>query len=203
TTTSPATTTPGQGSSGASVYASYCAGCHGSAGQGGIGPALADRALSEAAIRSATANGVGSMPGFSGSLTAAEIDAVTSYVVGLGTGSGTTPTTSPPGPLSPAGNYAVLCALCHGANGQGTGLGPDIRSESAGEIARYVRQGEDTMPAFGQSALSDQELQELITYIGSFGGGDDSDDDDSDDDSDDDDDDGDDVDSDHDNPQEG
>ncbi|MCP4221993.1 MAG: cytochrome c, partial [Actinomycetia bacterium] len=110
------------------------------------------------------------MPGFSSSLTGAEIDAVASYVAGLGTGSGTT-TTSPPGPIGPAGNYTVLCASCHGVDGRGTSFGPDILGESAEEITRYVRQGEDTMPAFGQDVLSDQELQELITYIGSLGGG--------------------------------
>ncbi|MCP3990731.1 MAG: hypothetical protein GY724_16760, partial [Actinomycetia bacterium] len=61
-------TTEQSGASGSGVYASYCAGCHGGSGQGGAGPVLAGQSLSVAAIRSATANGVGSMPGFSGSL---------------------------------------------------------------------------------------------------------------------------------------
>ena len=66
---------------GGAVFADTCAGCHGTDGDGSVGPSLlavADRYTvdeQEAVIR----GGRGRMPAFDGALTDAEIDAVVAY----------------------------------------------------------------------------------------------------------------------------
>lgn len=69
---------------GREVYSRRCANCHGSAGGGGTGPKLSDGAVLEAYPdaadqRALIANGRNGMPSFSGSLSAAELDAVVRY----------------------------------------------------------------------------------------------------------------------------
>jgi mono/diheme cytochrome c family protein len=70
--------------SGADLFASNCAGCHGAGGEGSIGPALAGglaRFDSIAEVVSFVSTGVpGSMPGFETRLSPDEIEAVVDYV---------------------------------------------------------------------------------------------------------------------------
>ncbi len=70
--------------SGADLFASNCAGCHGAAGEGGVGPALAGgltRFDSIEEVVSFVSTGVpGSMPGFETRLSPEEIEAVVDYV---------------------------------------------------------------------------------------------------------------------------
>jgi cytochrome c550 len=47
---------------GAILYENECAQCHGTSGEGGIGPQLADSGLDESAILGAIARGGGAMP---------------------------------------------------------------------------------------------------------------------------------------------
>jgi mono/diheme cytochrome c family protein len=62
------------------------------------------------------------------------------------------------------------CAGCHGAQGNG-GVGPSLRDSrfvyqnTPVTIARQVRSGGGTMPAFGTDRISDQELASLIVFI--------------------------------------
>jgi len=65
---------------GARVYADNCSGCHGADGTGG-GESIAGED-DAAGIRSVVESGAEGMPGFSESLSAAEIEAVTEYVAG-------------------------------------------------------------------------------------------------------------------------
>lgn len=69
---------------GRTVYANQCASCHGPDGGGGRGTQLNGGMLERAhpdpaAQRDIVANGRGTMPGFSGRLSAEEIDAVVRY----------------------------------------------------------------------------------------------------------------------------
>jgi mono/diheme cytochrome c family protein len=68
--------------SGQLVFAANCAVCHGSAAQGGSGPALAGspRAANAANVRDAVAFGRGLMPGFTAQLSEPELEAVVTYV---------------------------------------------------------------------------------------------------------------------------
>ena len=82
TTVTPDTT--GGSADGAAIFATNCAVCHGAEGQGGNGPdirPLAD-ADKERVVQQVT-NGGKAMPPFGGQLSAAEIDAVAAYVIGL------------------------------------------------------------------------------------------------------------------------
>jgi outer membrane protein assembly factor BamB/mono/diheme cytochrome c family protein len=76
--TSPASTT------GAEVFASNCATCHGADGSGGQGPALGDGVvaakLTEAETLAVVTNGRNAMPAFEDQLSADELDAVVAYV---------------------------------------------------------------------------------------------------------------------------
>ena len=70
------------------LYADKCAGCHGAKGEGAFGPDLTagsykygrDRAM---VVESIAKGRPKSMPAFSSSLSAAEIDALTSYILDL------------------------------------------------------------------------------------------------------------------------
>lgn len=61
--------------------------------------------------------------------------------------------------------YVQYCAGCHGSDGQGTAYGPDIQGESAGEVTSVTRSGDDEMPAFDSSVISDAELEALAAYV--------------------------------------
>ena len=61
------------------MYADNCSGCHGADGTGAVSIAGEDDA---AGIRSVVESGAEGMPGYSESLSAAEIEAVTEYVAG-------------------------------------------------------------------------------------------------------------------------
>ncbi|MFN2321440.1 MAG: c-type cytochrome [Trueperaceae bacterium] len=67
---------------GATLYAANCALCHGSAGQGGVGPRLTGnaRAGNEANVLSVIRYGRGAMPGFGATLAEPEIDVLVRWV---------------------------------------------------------------------------------------------------------------------------
>ena len=70
--------------SGADLFSSNCAGCHGAEGEGGVGPALAGGLTRFGSIEEVVgfvSTGVpGSMPGFETRLSPEEIEAVVDYV---------------------------------------------------------------------------------------------------------------------------
>lgn len=69
-------------SAGASLYASECASCHGSDARGGSGPSIAGVSDSQAVI-DVILNGTDGMPGFSGSLSDADIADILAYLGSL------------------------------------------------------------------------------------------------------------------------
>jgi mono/diheme cytochrome c family protein len=79
----PATPTDPVLAEGQQVYTRNCARCHGTAGQGGVGPRLADRVTGDfpdiADQEQFIADGKGSMPGFADRLTPEQIEAVARY----------------------------------------------------------------------------------------------------------------------------
>ena len=84
-TTSTTTTTAAAGDveAGKTLFAARCQACHGAAGVGGMGPALAavdkkgDAYIHEVVLKGRPAKG---MPAFEGQLKAAEIDSIVAYV---------------------------------------------------------------------------------------------------------------------------
>ena len=70
--------------SGADLFASNCAGCHGQVGEGGVGPALSGGLARFGSIQEVvgfvSTGAPGSMPGFETRLTPDEINAVVEFV---------------------------------------------------------------------------------------------------------------------------
>ncbi len=68
-----------------------------------------------------------------------------------------------------AAAFGQYCAACHGNNGQGTAYAPNIQGESAGDIIETAREGDDGMPAFPSTTISDSTLQSIASYVSSLG----------------------------------
>ncbi len=65
--------------------------------------------------------------------------------------------------------YRAECAACHAATGIGGALSfrdnaPPLGEFSAIRIAAAVRGGPGEMPSFGPETISDEELEQLVTY---------------------------------------
>lgn len=102
------------------LYANYCAACHGSDARGGPGfPNLTDPdwlwgGEPELVLGSISGGRIGAMPGWEAVLGAAGVDEVTAYVRGLAAG-------GEPTGAAVAGRdrYQQFCVACHGADGRG------------------------------------------------------------------------------------
>lgn len=83
--TNQGTSTPDTAGTGAVIFATSCATCHGADGGGGIGPALADGQVAERFpdfndVVAIVTEGRGSMPAFGGQLTPDEIALVVQFL---------------------------------------------------------------------------------------------------------------------------
>jgi mono/diheme cytochrome c family protein len=74
----------GDAARGQALYQDNCSSCHGSAGEGGIGPALAGSGLSAAQVRAKIDSGGGTMP--AGLVTGQDEDDVVAYVDSIASG---------------------------------------------------------------------------------------------------------------------
>lgn len=65
--------------------------------------------------------------------------------------------------------YRLNCAACHQSVGVGGALlrraAPALDQATATQVAEATRVGPHKMPAFGQSALSDQEVADVTAYV--------------------------------------
>ena len=68
--------------------------------------------------------------------------------------------------------YADFCSGCHQDGTGGSGAAPAVNGIgwTAAHMRRQVREGEDSMPAFSSSVLSDEQLESLMAYLVSTGG---------------------------------
>lgn len=174
---------------GSQLFAGNCATCHGIAGEGKLTPGGA-RGAGDVHGQGPTLVGVGaqaadfylrtgfmplsdpkkqpwrSKPPF----TNREITALTKYVASLAKGPPI------PKPDKSAGNKAVglhlfteHCAGCHQVVAEGgmlTGARvPQIKSDSATEIAEAIRIGPYIMPKFSKKQLSDKDVNSIIAYV--------------------------------------
>jgi mono/diheme cytochrome c family protein len=159
TTVAGATTTTAAPGSGSAIYQANCSSCH-----GGSGGNLVPTSLSLSQIVNTVSNGAGSMPGYSGSLTSAEIQSVSDYLFNWGPTPTTTTTTTPgtpPPPPDGSALYGASCAGCHGANGGDLVGTPLTRSQLAGSIANGTSTG---MPAYA-STYNATEIDAIADYI--------------------------------------
>ena len=68
------------------LFLQKCAPCHGTQAEGKVGPRLAGVALTVEEARAQIENGGGIMPAFKGKIPDSQIQAITDFIVGLGTG---------------------------------------------------------------------------------------------------------------------
>lgn len=159
-------------SDGAAVYAAHCIKCHGTDG-GGIagvvsimGPSLKAEHDRQAVV-DRVLHGKGIMPSFKTVLSSGQIDAVAGYVT---TELATIPLA--PGDLANGGTlFRIYCSPCHGVSARGGAIAfagtnaPSLVDKSAATIAGTIRWGPGPMPSFPSSAMTDQQLDSIVTYI--------------------------------------
>jgi mono/diheme cytochrome c family protein len=140
---------------GAELFASNCATCHGAEA---VGTSAAPRVRCATRVADAVRRGRGpAMPAFT-RLPDAELVLVEAYLAGVCDQHG----------RSGEDLYAGNCATCHGqtAGGGRNGLGvrgPDVQCTGAGDYQEKVRSGDDDMPAF--PALGTDDVDAIVTFV--------------------------------------
>jgi mono/diheme cytochrome c family protein len=131
------------------AFLEQCAPCHGTGGEGGVGPSLTTSTLSAADRVELIRSGRNAMPAFEDTLGDDAIEAL-SIVLGR---------------LAATATYAQQCAPCHGVSGEG-GIGPALLSgDLSHEDARSViSEGEGAMPAF-RPTLTDDQLDGVTSFV--------------------------------------
>ena len=97
-----------------------------------------------------------------------------------GCGGGNDETSPPPPPATTATEtgsgqatsgaqlFSDNCESCHGANGTGGHVGPDLQkssvAESLAKVEKQVRNGKGVMPSFS-NVLSDEEIDTVAHYV--------------------------------------
>ncbi len=66
-------------------------------------------------------------------------------------------------------SYHELCATCHAEDGRGAALGVNLVDRPllyrAGDFARSVRVGRGRMPSFGDQAVPDRQLADVLSHL--------------------------------------
>ena len=76
--------------------------------------------------------------------------------------------------LGGAALFEQRCASCHGSDGGGSEIGPQIKSPVVGYAAYVVRHGRDdmpfadAMPVFDEASLATAELDRILEHLRSF-----------------------------------
>ncbi|MEU4481201.1 c-type cytochrome [Micromonospora sp. NPDC023966] len=174
-TPTPAATTPA-GDRGTQLYLEQCASCHGVQGQGsqqgpslvGVGPASVDFQLSTG--RMPVSREVPQSRRREPVFSADDISALVDHVASLGGGGPRIPRVAPGDLVSGRDLFAANCAPCHGAAGSGAVLtngwsAPPLYDASATQVAEAVRVGPGLMPAFPAQVLTDQQVDDLTSYV--------------------------------------
>jgi mono/diheme cytochrome c family protein len=142
----------GGGGTGADLYTSNCASCHGTDAKGlqGNPDIHCNRSIADA-VRNGRPGGAVPMPAFP-ALSDADVGRIQAFLVGL----------CPVATVTGAELFASNCATCHGADATGTPGKPNVRC--ATRVADAVRTGRGTaMPA--SNALTDTEVGLLGTFL--------------------------------------
>lgn len=101
---------------------------------------------------------------------AATIDALVRYIESLTGGGGPPIPALRPGDVAEGGTvYRLQCAACHEWAGSGGVLyrreAPPTHAATAVQVAEAVRTGPGQMPAFGRAAVTDRQLDDLVSYV--------------------------------------
>lgn len=136
---------------GITTYGNYCAACHGTFGEGGVGPSLKTSTATDEERRAAITDGVGAMGGFGSVLTSEEIDALVRRTSGYAAVGATV--------------FVHQCAPCHGPGGEG-GSGPPLAGTGAEpeEMAAILESGFGGMPAFA-ATLEPGDVEGVVAFV--------------------------------------
>lgn len=164
------------GDRGELLFRQSCASCHGVRGQGsqrgpslvGVGPASVDFQLSTGRMPVAgePRQPRRAQPAFS----ADEIAALVGHVASFGGGGPQIPRVAPGDLAAGRALFAANCAPCHGATGAGAPLidgwnAPPLYDATPVQIAEAVRVGPGLMPVFPSQVFTDQQVNDLATYV--------------------------------------
>jgi ubiquinol-cytochrome c reductase cytochrome c subunit len=161
------------------VFLADCAVCHGSTGRGteagpslvGVGAAAVDYWVSTGRMPLAPDHHGARIDRRAPRYPPAEINALVTYVAQLAGGGPAIPHVSSVGSDAASGGvlYRLNCAACHSWAGTGGALedreAPSLFAATPTQIAEAVRTGPEPMPRFGQAALSDQQLADVVAYV--------------------------------------
>ncbi|MBQ1016810.1 c-type cytochrome [Micromonospora sp. D93] len=175
-TDSPSAPTPRGEDRGEELFRQNCASCHGMQGQGaqrgpslvGVGAASVDFQVSTGRmpIPHEMQQPRRDEPVFS----ADEIAALVEHVRSFGGGGPSIPQVAPGSLTSGRELFAANCAPCHGATGSGAPLtngwvAPPLYEATAVQVAEAIRVGPGLMPIFPSQVLTDQQVDDLATYV--------------------------------------
>ncbi len=168
---------------GANLYNQSCTSCHGPRGEGstlsggvkapplvGVGAADVDFYVSTGRMPLANTNAqaVRKPPAYD----AGQISAIVAYVATFGPGGAPIPVLDQKtASLSRGGElYLLNCAACHNAAAIGGALSfgsyaPALHKASPIQIAEAPRIGPANMPVFGNQALSNDQLNDVVRYV--------------------------------------
>jgi ubiquinol-cytochrome c reductase cytochrome c subunit len=169
-------TTAPQQERGRLLYGAGCAGCHGAGAQGTqLGPSLLGRGAADIDFWVST----GRMPlnrpqqdppRAKPVYDRSDIDALITYVTSLRRGGVAVPDVSAGNVQDGRTLYSANCASCHGGalagyTLQGGDYAPPLRAATDTQVAEAVRLGPGKMPAFPQTALTDEEVDAIVAYV--------------------------------------
>ena len=157
---------PTGGNAGEALYQQFCASCHGADATGG--PSWPGSIVGYADIAPIVTNGRGAMPPVA--IGGSDIAAIQSWLTSL------VPAQAPEttGATPALQFFSSNCAGCHGAEGEGSPNGPQIRFQDD-LLARFaVRQGRNgpgipsTMPTYSTTELPEDQLDEILDWLAAF-----------------------------------
>lgn len=168
---------------GRELFSENCVACHGTNGEGGVGPALNNRSLlgaaSDEVLFNLTRTGIPGtiMPAwsqaFGGPFTDDQLTNIVAFIRSWEpTAPDIAPVVSLPNPARGAAIFTQTCFVCHGDNGQGTEYAPAINDPerlAALEDSWYRQTITNGRPAKGMptwgTILSPEQINDLVALI--------------------------------------
>ncbi len=136
---------------------SDCAACHGVNALGGTGPGLAGTSRSFAAFQTVVRQGAHGMPAYSEArISDQTLQAIYDWLQAQA-----------PAPEAQQALWVQMgCGACHGTSAEGASA-PALTGEESSydEFQRVVRGGEEGMPAYSTSQISDTDLRRMYDWL--------------------------------------